>query len=77
MNGIGCAYLRHNIAANAMLTGILESDTQIAFGHEPVRRSGQPFEQPRQERAATNAAGRFGWPEETAALSASWCSAHG
>ncbi|GMV48053.1 MAG: short-chain dehydrogenase [Pseudomonadota bacterium] len=76
MNGIGRAYVRHNVTANAMLTGIFETDTQIAFGHELARRSGRPFEQIWQERAATNAAGRFGRPEEIAALCAFLCSAH-
>ena len=76
MNGIGREYARHNVTANAMLTGIFATETQVAFGHELARRSGKPFEAVWKEREATNAAGRFGRPEEMAALCAFLCSAH-
>jgi len=76
MNGIGREYARHNVTANALLTGIFATETQVAFGHELARRSGKPFEAVWKEREATNAAGRFGRPEEMAALCAFLCSAH-
>ena len=76
MNGIGREGVQHNVTANAMLTGIFATDTQVAFGHELARRDAKPFDAVWQERAATNAAGRFGRPEEMAALCAFLCSAH-
>lgn len=76
LNGIGREYVRHNVTANAMLTGIFATDTQLAFGHELARRSDKPFDVVWKEREATNAAGRFGRPEEMAALCAFLCSAH-
>lgn len=76
MNGIGREYVRHNVTANAMLTGIIATETQVAFGAELARRSGKSFAAVWQERESTNAAGRFGRPEEMAALCAFLCSAH-
>lgn len=76
MNGIGREYVRHNVTANAMLTGIFATETQVAFGHDLARRSGKPFDEVWKEREATNAAGRFGQPDEMAALCAFLCSAH-
>lgn len=76
MNGIGREGVRHNVTANALLTGIFATETQVAFGHDLARRSGRPFEAVWKERESTNAAGRFGRPEEFAALCAFLCSAH-
>jgi len=75
MNGIGRESVRFNVTANAMLTGIFATDTQFAFGHELARRAGKSFDEVWRERESTNAAGRFGKPEEMAALCAFLCSA--
>jgi 3-oxoacyl-[acyl-carrier protein] reductase len=75
LNGIGREGVRHNVTANAMLTGIFATDTQVAFAQELSRRHGKPVDAVWEERAATNAAGRFGKPEEMAALCAFLCSA--
>ena len=76
LNGIGREGVRHNVTANAMLTGIFATETQVAFGHALAQRSGKPFETVWKERESTNAAGRFGRPEEFAALCAFLCSEH-
>jgi len=76
MNGIGREGVKHNVTANAMLTGIFATDTQVAFGHALAERYGKPFDVVWKERESTNAAGRFGRPEEFAALCAFLCSAH-
>jgi len=76
MNGIGREYARHNVTANAMLTGIFATETQVAFAHELARRSGKPVDVVWRERESTNAAARFGRPDEMAALCAFLCSVH-
>lgn len=76
MNGIGRRGVAHNVTANALLTGIFATETQLAFGHELARRSGKPFDVVWRERESTNAARRFGDPKEFAAFCAFLCSAH-
>lgn len=76
MNGIGREGVRHNVTANAMLTGIFATETQVEYGHALAQRYGKPFDVVWKEREDTNAAGRFGRPEEFAALCAFLCSAH-
>jgi 3-oxoacyl-[acyl-carrier protein] reductase len=76
MNGIGRLGVAHNVTANALLTGIFATETQVAFGHSLARQSGKPFDQVWRERASTNAAGRFGEPDEFAAFCAFLCSTH-
>ncbi len=76
MNGIGREGVSRNVTANALLTGIFATDTQVEYGRTLARRSGKPFEDAWKERESTNAAGRFGRPEEFAALCAFLCSAH-
>lgn len=76
MNGIGREGVRYNVTANAMLTGIFATETQIEFGRSLAQRSGRPFDEVWKERESTNCAGRFGQPEEFAALCAFLCSTH-
>jgi 3-oxoacyl-[acyl-carrier protein] reductase len=76
MNGIGREGIRHNVTANAMLTGVFATATQHEYGRTLAQRSGKSFDEVWRERGSTNAAGRFGRPEEFAALCAFLCSSH-
>ena len=76
MNGIGREGVRHNVTANAMLTGIFATDTQLDYAQALAQRSGKPLDVVWKERESTNSAARFGRPEEFAALCAFLCSAH-
>ena len=65
----------HNVTINAMLPGIFATETQLAFGRSLAEQAGKPFDDVWAEREATNAARRFGRPEEFASLCAWLCSA--
>jgi 3-oxoacyl-[acyl-carrier protein] reductase len=65
----------HNVTINAMLPGIFATETQWAFGRSLAEQAGKPFDDVWAWRESTNAARRFGQPEEFASLCAWLCSA--
>lgn len=65
----------YNVTINAMLPGIFATETQLAFGHSLAREHGKGFDEVWAARESTNAARRFGKPEEFASLCAWLCSA--
>ncbi len=65
----------HNVTINAMLPGIFATETQWAFGRSLAEQAGKPLDEVWASRESTNAARRFGKPEEFASLCAWLCSA--
>jgi len=65
----------HNVTINAMLPGIFATETQWAFGRSLAEQAGRPLDEVWAGRESTNAARRFGKPEEFASLCAWLCSA--
>ena len=65
----------HNVTINAMLPGIFATETQWAYGRSLADEAGKPLDQVWAARESTNAARRFGKPEEFASLCAWLCSA--
>ncbi|MFO1305068.1 MAG: SDR family oxidoreductase [Burkholderiales bacterium] len=65
----------HNVTINAMLPGIFATETQWAYGRSLAAEAGKPLDEVWAARESTNAARRFGKPEEFASLCAWLCSA--
>lgn len=65
----------HNVTINALLPGIFATETQWAYGRSLAAEAGKPLEEVWARRESTNAAQRFGKPEEFASLCAWLCSA--
>ncbi|MFO1312828.1 MAG: SDR family oxidoreductase [Burkholderiales bacterium] len=65
----------HNVTINAMLPGIFATETQWAYGRSLAAEAGKPLDEVWASRESTNAARRFGKPEEFASLCAWLCSA--
>lgn len=74
MAGLAREVAPYNVTFNAALPGIFATETQLAHGQALAERAGRSFEEIWQERESTNAARRFGKPEEFAALCAYLCS---
>jgi len=65
----------HNVTINNILPGIFDTDAQRHHIEVLVEQTGKPFEEIRNERAATNPAKRYGRAEEFGAYCAFLCSA--
>jgi 3-oxoacyl-[acyl-carrier protein] reductase len=76
VGGLSREIAPHNVTINALLPGIFATGTQLQFGRSLASESGKPFADVWAMRESTNAARRFGKPEELASLCAWLCSAH-
>ena len=68
---------RRNVTINNLLPGPFETDRLLKTSQAIAEKTGKPFEQVQEERAAENPTGRFGRPEELGAACAFLCSGHG
>ena len=75
VSGLAREVAPHNVTINAMLPGIFATETQWAYGRSLADESGKPLDEVWSMRESTNAARRFGRPEEFASLCAWLCSA--
>ncbi|MCC6197132.1 MAG: SDR family oxidoreductase [Burkholderiales bacterium] len=75
VGGLAREIAPHNVTINALLPGIFETETQRAYGRSLATAAGKPLDETWAARESTNAARRFGKPEEFASLCAWLCSA--
>jgi 3-oxoacyl-[acyl-carrier protein] reductase len=73
--GLSRQTVAHNVTINNILPGIFDTDAQRHHIEVLVEQTGKPFEEIRNERAATNPAKRYGRAEEFGAYCAFLCSA--
>lgn len=74
--GIARKTVRHNVTINALLPGPFETDRLRGTVESVAKASGRPFEEVWKQRAETNPAGRFGYPEEFGEACAFLCGRH-
>lgn len=74
--GLARQTVRHNVTINNLLPGVFATDAQRRHIRGMLESTGKSFDQLWEERGKNNPAGRFGQPEEIAALCAFVCSAH-
>lgn len=74
--GIARNTVRHNVTINGLLPGPFDTDRLQGTLAAVSEKSGRPLEEVREERIATNPAGRFGYPEEFGEACAFLCGQH-
>lgn len=74
MVGLSKEVAPYNVTLNTTLPGIIATETQFEHGHRLAAAASKPFEEIWREREKTNAAQRFGTPEEFASLCVYLCS---
>lgn len=74
MVGLSKEVAPYNVTLNTALPGIIATETQYAHGRRLAEAASKPFEEIWREREKTNAAMRFGTPEEFASLCVFLCS---
>ncbi|HEY9281031.1 MAG TPA: SDR family oxidoreductase [Eoetvoesiella sp.] len=74
--GLARQTVRHNVTINNLLPGVFATDAQKRHITGMLEEGGKTFEQLWEERGSNNPAGRYGRPEELAALCAFVCSVH-
>lgn len=74
MVGLSKEVAPYNVTVNTTLPGIIETETQVEFGHRLAAAASKTFEEIWHEREQTNSAKRFGTPEEFASLCVYLCS---
>ncbi|TQV80660.1 SDR family oxidoreductase [Denitrobaculum tricleocarpae] len=74
--GIARNTVRHNVTINGLLPGPFDTDRLQGTLAAVSKKTGRPLEEVRDERIATNPAGRFGYPEEFGEACAFLCGQH-